>query len=96
MTYDFDKVYDRRGTLSLKYDGCQRIFGSSDVIPLWVADMDFRCAPAIIEATKTVANHGIFCHDNRLTVYGFYIATSGTSMACGIAGNGILSSRRHG
>ena len=60
MTYDFDKVYDRRGTLSLKYDGCQRIFGSSDVIPLWVADMDFPTAQPIIDAVQRRAAEGIW------------------------------------
>ena len=65
MTYDFDKVYDRRGTLSLKYDGCQRIFGSSDVIPLWVADMDFPTAQPIIDAVQRRAAEGIKTGDEQ-------------------------------
>jgi len=60
MTYDFDKVYDRRGTLSLKYDACERIFGSKDVLPLWVADMDFPTAQPIIDAVQRRAAEGIW------------------------------------
>ncbi|MEQ1638743.1 MAG: hypothetical protein ABL903_18950 [Methylococcales bacterium] len=41
MSFDFDKVISRLGTSSLKYDGRQAVFGTPDVIPLWVADMDF-------------------------------------------------------
>lgn len=57
MKYDFDKIVPRRGTGSYKWDSVPT---DKEVLPLWVADMDFRTAPAIIEAlTKRVA-HGIF------------------------------------
>lgn len=57
MKYDFDKIVPRRGTGSYKWDS---VPADKEVLPLWVADMDFRTAPAIIEAlTKRVA-HGIF------------------------------------
>ncbi|MCD8107464.1 MAG: pyridoxal phosphate-dependent aminotransferase [Oscillospiraceae bacterium] len=52
--YDFDKVIDRRNSDSLKWD-----VGENE-LPMWVADMDFETAPAIIEAIKTRASHGIF------------------------------------
>lgn len=54
MKYDFDEVIDRRGTNSLKWDV------GADEIPMWVADMDFRTAPCIINAIKDRADHGVF------------------------------------
>ncbi len=56
MNCDFDKPIDRRGTDSYKWDSAAR----EDVLPLWVADMDFRTAPAIIEALRRRVEHGIF------------------------------------
>ena len=56
MKYDFDKITPRRGTNSYKWDSAK----DADVLPMWVADMDFQTAPCITEAlTKRVA-HGIF------------------------------------
>ena len=54
--YDFDEIIERRGTNCVKWDECS----SADVIPLWVADMDFKVAPAILEAVKKRAEHGVF------------------------------------
>ena len=54
--YDFDEIVDRRGTASEKWDR----YRGRDVSPLWVADMDFRSPPAIIEALHERVNHGIF------------------------------------
>ena len=50
MQYDFDTVLDRRETHSLKWDRCLVEFGLDDVIPMWVADMDFAAPPAVVEA----------------------------------------------
>lgn len=55
-TFDFDTVINRRGTNSYKWD----IVKEEDVIPLWVADMDFKAAPAILEALKKRVEHGVF------------------------------------
>lgn len=55
-TFDFDTVINRRGTNSYKWD----IVKEEDVIPLWVADMDFKAAPAILEAQKKRVEHGVF------------------------------------
>ena len=55
-TFDFDTVINRRGTNSYKWD----IVKEEDVIPLWVADMDFKAAPAILEAVKKRVEHGVF------------------------------------
>ncbi len=60
MKYDFDTVVERRGTNSLKYDFAKERGMSEDVLPLWVADMDFRTAPEIRERLGQVVSHGIF------------------------------------
>lgn len=55
MKYDFDKTIDRRATNSHKWDSAPE-----GVLPMWVADMDFRTAPAIIDALQKRVAHGIF------------------------------------
>lgn len=55
--YDFDKIIPRRGTNSYKWDSMPE---DRDVLPLWVADMDFRTAPAIIDALARRVEHGIY------------------------------------
>ena len=56
MKYDFDEVVPRRGTNSYKWDSAT----DGRVLPMWVADMDFRTAPVIIEALRKRVAHGIF------------------------------------
>ena len=58
--FDFDTPIDRRGTASAKWDK----YGGRDVIPMWVADMDFACAPPIIEALHRRIDQGIFGYSN--------------------------------
>ena len=58
--YDFDEFIDRKGTGALKADALKERYGKEDLIPLWVADMDFRCGDFIIDAIKKRANEGIF------------------------------------
>jgi cystathionine beta-lyase len=60
MQYDFDRVYDRRNTDCAKWDGVKAIFGSEEVLPLWVADMDFPAAVPIVEALKKRAEHPVY------------------------------------
>lgn len=60
MSYDFDRIVDRRGTNCLKYDFAKERGKREDVLPLWVADMDFRTAPEILERLQQVVSHGIF------------------------------------
>jgi cysteine-S-conjugate beta-lyase len=54
--FDFDTPVDRHGTASTKWNR----YLARDVIPLWVADMDFRCAPAIVEALRARVDQGVF------------------------------------
>ncbi len=67
MKYNFDELVERRGTNCVKWDERPQVgerssgmSPSADVIPLWVADMDFKAAPAILEAVKKRAEHGVF------------------------------------
>jgi cystathionine beta-lyase len=60
MRYDFDIRVDRYGTASVKWDYCKHRTGLEDLLPLWVADMDFPSCNEVIEALKRRADHGIF------------------------------------
>lgn len=60
MSYNFDEIIDRRNTDCLKYDFAAERGKPEDVLPLWVADMDFRTAPGIIEAAMADASFGIY------------------------------------
>lgn len=59
MKYNFDEVIERRGTDSVKWDGVKNIWGSDDLIPMWVADMDFRTPPFVIETLRKRLEHEI-------------------------------------
>lgn len=56
----FDRVIDRTGTESMKWAHPRRDLGVPDAIPMWVADMDFEAPPAVVEALKRRAEHGVF------------------------------------
>lgn len=60
MQFDFDTVVERRGTNSLKYDFAKERGKDENVLPLWVADMDFQTAPSIVKKLEETAKHGIF------------------------------------
>ena len=56
MKFDFDTPVDRHGTASVKWNK----YGSRDIIPMWVADMDFACAPAIVQALRKRVDHPVY------------------------------------
>lgn len=60
MNTNFDQVVDRKGTNSVKWDLNDRIYGSNEILPMWVADMDFKAPEVVIEALKTQLDHGVF------------------------------------
>ena len=60
MSDDFDREIDRTGTYSTKYDGRQAMFGHPNVMPLWVADMDFAAPAAVTEALVARAAHPVY------------------------------------
>ena len=59
MTYDFDELIQRRGTDSVKWDGVKDVWGRDDLLPLWVADMDFRTPPFVMDALARQLSGGI-------------------------------------
>lgn len=69
MKYNFDEVIDRSSNRSSKYDERVKKFGTQDVIPLWVADMDFRTAQPIIDACVEKAQEGIWGYTSRPDSY---------------------------
>lgn len=60
MTYNFDEIIDRHHTDAIKIERCKALFGTEDVLPLWVADMDFRTPDFIIDTIKERCEHPIF------------------------------------
>lgn len=69
MTYNFDKITERTGTNSVKYDLRELIFKKPDVIPLWVADMDFETPDFIRDAVIKRAQHPIYGYSFRDEAY---------------------------
>ncbi|MCR5290613.1 MAG: pyridoxal phosphate-dependent aminotransferase [Treponema sp.] len=59
-TYNFDEIIPRKGTMCIKYDAAKERGKAEDILPLWVADMDFQCADPILQAIHDTANHGIY------------------------------------
>ncbi|NLL49125.1 MAG: pyridoxal phosphate-dependent aminotransferase [Firmicutes bacterium] len=59
----FDQIIDRRNTQCVKWDATAEVFGREDLLPLWVADMDFTAPEPVIEAIKARADHGVFGYE---------------------------------
>lgn len=72
MIYNFDEVIPRENTGSVKYDFRRQFFGTTEVLPLWVADMDFRTPDFIVEAVKKRADHEIYGY--AIQMQGYYDA----------------------
>lgn len=66
---DFDTVIDRRNTKSLKYDFAERRGMPKDILPLWVADMDFKVSSYITEALENMTKHGVFGYSETKEEY---------------------------
>ena len=60
MPFDFDTIIDRRNTASTKHDMVEANGYPTDVLPMWVADMDFKVPPCVVEALQKSVDHGIF------------------------------------
>lgn len=67
--YDFDTIIDRRDTCCQKWDEMEHLFGTNDLLPMWVADMDFQAPPEVIEALRERVNHGVFGYTSRCPSY---------------------------
>lgn len=60
MKYDFNRIIDRRNTRSYKWDQSEKLFGDKEILPLWVADMDFESPPAVKEAILRRVQEGVY------------------------------------
>jgi cysteine-S-conjugate beta-lyase len=67
--YNFDEIVNRAETDSIKYDGTKEFLGVGDVIPMWVADMDFRTPPFIVNALKARFEHEVYAYTLRNKQY---------------------------
>lgn len=65
MKYDFDKIIERKGTDSVKYDLVEQLFGAKDILPMWVADMDFEVPEFIRDAVIKRAQHEVYGYTVR-------------------------------
>ena len=68
-TYDFDKIIERRGSGAIKCDALGKFFGKDDLIPMWVADMDFETPDFITEALMERMKHPIFGYTSEPAEY---------------------------
>lgn len=69
MAYQFDELIDRKNTRSYKWDQVGPMFGNEDILPLWVADMDFPSPPAVQEALKKRVELGAYGYAIRTDEY---------------------------
>ncbi len=69
MVYSFDEFIPRENTDCVKYDLRKQLFGSEDVIPMWVADMDFKTPDFIVDAMKARMDHPIFGYPVKPEAY---------------------------
>jgi cystathionine beta-lyase len=65
MNYDFDRIINRKNTHSYKWDQSEKLFGNPDILPLWVADMDFESPPAVKAALQDRAAQGVYGYTIR-------------------------------
>lgn len=69
LAHNFDQLIGRQDTGSIKWDETERLFGNKDILPMWIADMDFRSPLPVIEALKKRAEQGIFGYTARPESY---------------------------
>lgn len=69
MIYIFNKNINRKNTNSVKWDLNKSVFGKEEIIPMWVADMDFQAPPEVLESLNNIVEHGIFGYSTRTEGY---------------------------
>ena len=67
--YDFDEVINRVGTSCRKWDARREVFGTEEVLPMWIADMDFASPPSVASALQRRAAHEVYGYPTRLEAY---------------------------
>jgi cystathionine beta-lyase len=65
MIYNFDEIVDRENTACYKYDLREKYFGTADILPMWVADMDLRTPDFVVNAIKERVDHEIYAYTYR-------------------------------
>lgn len=74
MEYDFDKIIDRTGTGDIKHMDLQRNYGRTDLVPMWIADMEWETPQFITDALKERMNHSLFGYTKTPADYWSVIA----------------------
>jgi cysteine-S-conjugate beta-lyase len=69
MNYNFETLIDRSNNFSAKWSEMDKKYGSNDLLPMWVADMDFKAAPCIIDAIRDRLEQGIYGYTTRVDSY---------------------------
>lgn len=69
MKYSFDEIAERKDSHCIKWDTCREVFGAEDILPMWIADMDFEVAPFIQEAIMERARHKVYGYGIRDNAY---------------------------
>lgn len=67
--FNFDERIERNGSNCFKWDFAPKIFGTSDILPMWVADMDFKSPPEVVDALSERVGHGVFGYGARPDSY---------------------------
>lgn len=69
MKYDFNQVINRFNTNSVKWDNTEKLFGDKDILPMWIADMDFAAPKPVVDAIVKRAEHGVYGYTTRSLDY---------------------------
>lgn len=69
MAYNFDEIVDRQGTSCIKWDARKNVFGNESVLPMWVADMDFRSPDFVVDAIRQRLTHDVLGYTYRPDSY---------------------------
>ena len=69
MNYNFDTIIDRSNNFAAKWSEMDKKYGTNDLIPMWVADMDFKADPCIIDALRNRLEQGIYGYTTRPNSY---------------------------
>ncbi|MBU5437940.1 pyridoxal phosphate-dependent aminotransferase [Tissierella sp. MSJ-40] len=69
MKYNFDEIINRKDSHSIKWSNLEKTYGDKDILPMWIADMDFKVADEILEGFMERVNHGVFGYDYRPASY---------------------------
>lgn len=69
MKYNFDEVVDRRNSDCFKWDTLETAYGDKDILPMWVADMDFKSPVEILDSLKDRVDHGVLGYNFRSSSY---------------------------